>query len=297
MAIHLSVLPAETLALLKPERGGIFVDGTLGMGGHSQLILEKAQASGAAIRLLGIDQDTEAITLAHGLLGENIEYAWGNFADISSILKERSIPKVDGILLDIGVSSYQLDTPERGFSFQTDGPLDMRMDGQGTVTAASILNTWQEYKLADLFFRYGEERLGRKIARFICEDRVKTPFKETKQLVDLIMRAYPPPARYKKPHPATRVFQALRIEVNQELTVLEQGIKGALSCLAPGGVLAIISFHSLEDRIVKQAFREAAAEGAFELLTKKPIIAHEEELAENPRSRSAKLRGIMKSAD
>jgi 16S rRNA (cytosine1402-N4)-methyltransferase len=288
---HISVLLSECLDLLRPERGGTFIDATLGMGGHSEGMLERAGK--AAIRLLGIDQDQEALALARERLGDRIEYGWGNFADLAQIAKTHKAAPVDGILMDIGVSSYQIDTPERGFSFMENGPLDMRMDGTGSVTAASIVNTWPEFKLANLFFNYGEERLSRRIARLIVDQRRKEPFRETKQLADLIYYAYPPPSRHKKPHPATRVFQALRIEVNQELWSLERGLDAALDLLAPGGVLAVISFHSLEDRIVKLRFRSAAEDG-FEILTKKPIEAGDEETGANSRSRSAKLRGIRR---
>ena len=286
--MHTPVLLSETLDLLAPERGGIFVDATLGLGGHSEAILEREKK----VRLIGIDQDEEALVLAKDRLGERIEYVRSNFANIGQILSALEIPAVDGILMDIGVSSMQLDQPERGFSFQADGPLDMRMDQNGSITAASIVNTWPEPKLADLFFRYGEERFARKIARFIAEDRQKKRYLTTKELSEMIVRAYPPALRYKRPHPATRVFQALRIEVNDELGVLEEGIAAGLKALAPGGRLAIITFHSLEDRIVKQAFRAAVEEGEFVLLNKKPIIASDTEQEENPRSRSAKLRGI-----
>ena len=294
MSTHIPVLLQEVLALLAPERGGIFVDATLGLGGHSAALLEAAQSHSAQIRIIGIDQDQEALNMAEQRLGKAIEYLWGNFSDLVYLLKDQKITEVQGILMDIGVSSLHLDQVERGFSFMQDGPLDMRMDQEGGLTAAAVVNSWPEYKLVRLFQNYGEERFSKKIAAFILERRGRQAFATTKELADLITRAYPAPLRYKHPHPATRVFQALRIEVNRELEALEKGIASALSILAPGGRLVIISFHSLEDRIVKHAFREAATTGDFELLTKKPLMAQEDEISGNSRSRSAKLRGIQR---
>jgi len=293
MAEHIPVLVQETLSLLRPERGGVFVDATLGLGGHSEVLLQAAQQAQVSFRLIAIDQDPEAIAFAKQRLGTEVTYLRGNFSHLLDIRTEGIADSVDGILMDIGVSSYQIDTPERGFSFQSDGPLDMRMDPDNGVTAATIVNSWSEAKLATLFFQYGEERLGKKIARAIAERRKVQPFSTTADLAELVVKQYHPAARHKKPHPATRVFQALRIEVNRELEVLEEGITAAFDLLAPGGILAIITFHSLEDRIVKQRFREAAEHG-FTLLTKKPLEASREEQLQNPRSRSAKVRAIQK---
>lgn len=294
MPEHVPVLLSETMALLQPERGGVFIDATLGLGGHSAAMIIAAEKAKKPLRLIGIDQDPHALLLAEERLGTKAEYMQGNFAELAILKKKNIVDGVDGILMDIGFSSYQLDTPERGFSFQINGPLDMRMDTGGTVTAASIVNTWPEFKLVNLFFKCGEEKFSRKIAGLIVERRRKQQFEETSDLADLIVEAYPPPLRQKKPHPATRVFQALRIEVNRELEVLPQGIEAALALLGPKGRLAVISFHSLEDRIVKNIFREAAATGEYALLTKKPLIVGKEEEDANPRSRSAKLRGIEK---
>lgn len=294
--IHQPVLPVEVLGVLRPERGGVFVDATLGMGGHAALVIEKATQAGRSVTLLGIDQDEEALALAKQRLGERIEYLPGNFSQIFELVTGAGYRQVDGILMDFGVSSYQIDTPERGFSFQQDGPLDMRMDIDGPVTAAEIINTWPEFKLTKLFFTYGEERFAKRIARMIVEDRVKKPFTRTQELAELLVHAYPPALRHRHPHPATRVFQALRIEVNKELEVLREGLAGAVALLAPGGILAAISFHSLEDRLVKHFFRDTIQEheGVFELVTRKPIIAGEEEAKSNSRSRSAKLRGLRR---
>jgi 16S rRNA (cytosine1402-N4)-methyltransferase len=291
MSNHTPVLLNETLDLLQPERGGVFVDGTLGMGGHSAGLLERAAGK---MRIIGIDQDPYALEFAEEKLGDSIEYLEGNFAELLNLRKKGLLEAADGILLDIGVSSYQLDTPERGFSFQHDGPLDMRMNQDQGLTSGAIINTWPEFKLAQLFEKYGEERLAKKIARAIVDERKKGKIQRTGELAEIIIRQYHPPARHKKPHPATRVFQALRIEVNRELESLEKGIEAALELLAPGGILAIITFHSLEDRIVKYRFRDAAATEEYEILTKKPIVAGRPEQIANPRSRSAKLRGIRR---
>jgi 16S rRNA (cytosine1402-N4)-methyltransferase len=294
MPEHIPVLLSETLTLLQPERGGVFIDATIGLGGHSEALIQAAEEAKKPLRLIGIDQDPYALQMAEERLGNKAEYMQGNFAELAVLKKQNIASDVDAILMDIGLSSYQLDTPDRGFSFQANGPLDMRMDPGGTITAASIVNTWPEFKLVNLFFKCGEEKFSRKIAGKIVERRNKKHFEETSDLAELIVEQYPIALRNKKPHPATKVFQALRIEVNRELEVLPQGIKAALNLLGPGGRLAIISFHSLEDRIVKTAFREAVAEGGFALLTKKPVIASREEELANPRSRSAKMRGIEK---
>lgn len=291
---HIPVLPEETVTLLAPERGGIFVDGTLGFGGHASLVLERARLAGKTIALIGIDQDTDALNHAKEKLGDAIQYVQGNFSDLKKILKSLNIGGVDGILLDIGVSSYQIDNPERGFSFLHDGPLDMRMNKQASLTAAELINDYSEKELADIIFRYGEERLSRRIAAAIVARRGEKPFSGTKELAEFIVPLYPAHQRFKHPHPATRTFQALRIAVNRELEVLEQGINAALEMLNPNGRLVVISFHSLEDRIVKYMFRHAALDGGFEIITKRPIVAREEELKANGRSRSAKVRVIAK---
>ena len=284
-SLHQPVLLQEVLEMLAPERGGIFVDATLGMGGHTEALIEK----NPHLRIIGVDQDLQALDLAKTRLGDKIEYVHGNFGSLAALIQE----PVDGILMDIGVSSFQLDTAERGFSFHSNGPLDMRMNEENILTAAHIINTWPERQLADMIFEYGEERLSRRIARAIVEARKKEQFSETKPLADLIALQYPGKARFQRPHPATRTFQALRIAVNDELGVLRDGLDDALALLKPGGRLVVISFHSLEDRIVKHRFREALEQG-FSLLTKKPVTAGEQEEKENPRSRSAKLRAIIR---
>ncbi|MBU6389766.1 16S rRNA (cytosine(1402)-N(4))-methyltransferase RsmH, partial [Patescibacteria group bacterium] len=282
------------MAFLRPERGGTYIDATLGLGGHSQALLETAERSGKELIVLGIDQDEEALGLARQRLGDRIRYFHGNFADLREAAKTLAQP-VAGILMDLGISSFQLDTPNRGFSFTADGPLDMRMDQSAQTTAERIVNTWSEPELTRVFFQYGEERLGRKIARFIVDRRQKQPFHSTADLAELVTRAYPPSARFRHPHPATRVFQALRLTVNGELEALTAGLEAALTLLAPGGRLAVISFHSLEDRIVKHRFRQAEQETGYTVLTKKPVTATADEIVANPRSRSAKLRVIERN--
>lgn len=297
---HLPVLPDEVLTALAPQPGGSFLDGTLGGGGHAALLLAAVGPTG---RLFGIDQDPEALAEAQGRLaaiGPNFELRRGNFEEV---LRNWPPDSLDGILLDIGVSSHQLDTPERGFSFWREGPLDMRMDPNAPTTAADLVNQLDERSLADLLFRYGEERMSRPIARAIVERRRQKPFTSTTELAEVVGRVVP---RGKDGlHPATRSFQGLRIAVNDELGVLERALPAAVSRLRPGGRLAVITFHSLEDRIVKQ-FMRAEAKGCvcpprlpmcvcgkaprLEVLTSKPVVATPEEIARNTRSRSAKLR-------
>lgn len=287
---HIPVLLSSVTSYLQPEKGGVFVDATLGLAGHSVAMLGKAKAAGTVLKLYGIDQDPAALKLAEETLADfpGATLIRGNFGDYANL----NIPPADAILMDIGVSSMQIDDPERGFSFMREGILDMRMDPENGVTASTIVNTWPEYQLANLFWQFGEEKLSKKIASAIAKRRKKEPFWKTLDLAAVIAEQYPAAARNKHPHPATRVFQALRIEVNRELDVLEQGIKDAYVGLKPGGRLAVISFHSLEDRVVKYLFRELGGT----VLTKKPVEASEEEAAANPRSRSAKMRVIEKGA-
>ncbi|CAN5176349.1 16S rRNA (cytosine(1402)-N(4))-methyltransferase RsmH [soil metagenome] len=285
---HIPVLLTEVLSYLKPEEGGVFVDATLGLAGHSTAALAAAKAAGATLQLYGIDQDPAAIAIAQEKLAEypGTVLIQGNFGDYASL----KIPPAKAILMDVGVSSMQIDDPERGFSFMREGILDMRMDPSNGVTASTIVNTWPEYQLANLIYQFGEERLSKKIASAIVKRRKKEPFWKTLDLAGVISEQYPPILRNKHPHPATRTFQALRIEVNRELDVLEKGIKEAYAGLVPGGRLAVISFHSLEDRLVKYVFRELGGK----ILTAKPVTATETEQSENVRSRSAKMRVIEK---
>jgi 16S rRNA (cytosine1402-N4)-methyltransferase len=280
---HVPVL-ADTLidALQIPDRG-CYLDCTVGGGGHSERILLGA----SDVRLVAIDQDAIALEAAQTRLApfaDRVEFLHGNF----STYKPSELGQFDGIIADLGVSSAQLDQPQRGFSFRAEGDLDMRMDQRQDLTAADIVNTYAEKTLADIFFTLGEERLSRRIARNIVEQR---PFHTTTQLAEAIARCVPSSYRHGRIHPATRVFQALRIEVNQELKVLEKWLLQAVDWLKPNGKIAVISFHSLEDRIVKQTFRQ---DQRLQIITKKPLIATDEEIRANPRSRSAKLRVAAK---
>ncbi|MDZ8094471.1 MAG: 16S rRNA (cytosine(1402)-N(4))-methyltransferase RsmH [Nostoc sp. DedQUE05] len=275
---HLPVLPQEVIAGLAVSPGGHYLDTTVGGGGHSRLIL----AAAPDVKLTAIDQDEDALAAARKELAEfsdRIQFIHRNFADY-----EFPPNTFDGILADLGVSSYHLDQAERGFSFRQAANLDMRMDRGRSLTAADVINNWDEAELADIFFKYGEERLSRRIARRIVERR---PLHTTTELADAIASSVPPKYRYGRIHPATRVFQALRIVVNDELKSLETFLDKAPNALVPGGRIAIISFHSLEDRPVKHGLRNSPL---LKVLTKKPIIAQEEEISQNPRSRSAKLR-------
>ena len=275
---HIPVLSQEVITGLNIQPGGNYLDLTVGGGGHSRLILETAED----VKITAVDQDEDALKAAKENLsefGDRVNFIHSNFANYQFI--ENSY---DGILADLGVSSYHLDHPERGFSFRNTANLDMRMNQQQSLTAGDIINEWDEKELADIFFKYGEERLSRRIARRIIEKR---PFDTTTELANAIAYSVPPKYRHGRIHPATRVFQALRIAVNDELKVLETLIEKAPNALIPEGRIAIISFHSLEDRPVKHGLRNSPL---LRILTKKPIIATEEEIKQNPRSRSAKLR-------
>ena len=290
---HIPVMVNEVLTALQPEPGKIFLDGTVGYGGHAQALLK---ASGSGTQLLGIDRDSKALAAAHEKLkefGSNVMLCHSTFHKFAEVLDEAEISAVDGMLLDLGVSSGQLDEAERGFSFQSDGPLDMRMDTGLETSAADIVNEWPVNDLADLIYELGEERLSRRYARAIDQARAKARIETTKQLADIILRANPRKG-WQRIHPATRTFQALRIAVNEELRELDEFLNRFIPYLRPNGRIAIISYHSLEDRRVKQAFRQAKLEGKLGLLSKKPVVPSKEELESNPRCRSAKLRSAVK---
>ena len=290
---HLPVLAAQTLDGLAPRGGGCYLDATLGGGGHAAALLQASAPDG---RLLGLDADTAALAAATARLREfagRVTFAHANFRDLAAVAEANGFSSFDGILLDLGVSSYQLDTAERGFSFQTDAPLDMRLDQSQGQTVADLLAELDERELADLIFRYGEEHGSRRVARFLVDARRKAPIETTAQLAEVVSRALG--GRRGKTHPATKTFQALRIAVNAELESLEAALPQAVELLKPGGRLAVISFHSLEDRIVKYFFRAESERGGNQqarlaILTKKPVAADEAEASANPRSRSAKLR-------
>ncbi|CAG37633.1 16S rRNA (cytosine(1402)-N(4))-methyltransferase RsmH [Desulfotalea psychrophila] len=285
--IHISVLLEETMEFLCLQPGGIYVDGTMGLGGHTSAILERTAPDG---RVVAFEWDENAIKASRERLapyGERLTLVRRNFAEIGVGLTEAGISHIDGLLIDIGLSSLQLDTGTRGFSFQRDDDLDMRMDERGEMTAATIIATCTEEQLADLFYCYGEERQARPIAAAIVAARKLEPIQTTKQLVRVVARAIPKRFHPKKIHVATKVFQALRIAVNTELENLSKIIDDAGEFLKPGSRFCIISFHSLEDRIVKRKFRENPN---FKVITNKPVKAGEEELDRNYRSRSALLR-------
>ena len=306
---HIPVLLDETLELLAPARGGIFVDGTLGGGGHAEAVLSRLPESG---RLIGIDRDWEAVHAAGDRLsafGGRFTALHGNFFDMRALLNGIGVTAVDGILLDLGVSSHQLDTHERGFSYKSEAPLDMRMDQQASLSARDVVNTYSEEALARVIWTYGEERFSRRIAERICRLREQSPIETTLQLAQIVRDAMPAKYRNEPQQPARRTFQALRIEVNSELSGLDQAVEQACDLLQKGGRLCIITFHSLEDRIVKQAFRRfenpctcapsapicnCGKEPKAKVLTKKPLTASDEEEARNSRSTSAKLRCIEK---
>ena len=301
---HISVLLHECLDGLNIKPDGIYVDGTLGGAGHSSQIAARLTTG----KLIGIDRDPVALRAAGERLvpfGDRVQLVHANFCEIKQVLQDLKIEGVDGILLDLGVSSPQLDDGARGFSYMADAPLDMRMNSQDSLSAYEIVNTWSYEELRRILYEYGEERYAPKIADAICRRREQQCIQTTLELVDIIRSAMPPAALREKQHPAKRSFQAIRIAVNDELGAVEQVMADAVPCLNPGGRLAVITFHSLEDRIVKNAMAEAARgctcppnfpvcvcgkKPKVKLISRKPIVASQEELNRNPRARSAKLR-------
>jgi len=293
---HSPVMSSEVLYWLLGDGRKIFLDCTVGYSGHAEKLLE---GSGPDGRLVGLDRDRSAIEASRQRLsqfGARAILIQGHFMELKQHLSEHGLSRVDGIVFDLGVSSPQLDEPERGFSFQHDGPLDMRMDQSIGGTAADLINRWPEAQLADAIFQFGEERFSRRIARAIVRARERHPLGTTKELVSVIEGAVPANYRHGRLHCATRTFQALRISVNQELDCLEPALRDAVDVLSPGGRLCVISFHSLEDRIVKHTFRALSGkeDPALIVLTKKPQVSTSEESDRNPRSRSAKLRAVQR---
>lgn len=301
---HKSVLLKETIEGLNVRKNKIYLDGTLGGAGHSYEILKKLDGTGL---LIGIDQDEEALKAARDKLSEfkNVKYFNLNYIDFEKALDQLGIEKIDGVLLDIGVSSYQFDNPERGFSYRFDAPLDMRMDKDLEISAKDIVNTYREDEITKIIRDYGEEKWASRISKFIVDERKNKSIDTTFELVEIIKNAIPASARRNGPHPAKRTFQALRIEVNKELDVLKNSIDKFVKRLNPGGRIAIITFHSLEDRIVKNSFKYLELDcicpptspictchkkREIKIITRKPITASKEELEENNRSHSAKLR-------
>ena len=305
---HISVLLQECIDGLDIKPDGIYVDGTLGGAGHSSQIAKRLTTG----RLIGIDRDPIALAAAGKRLEpykDRVTLVHSNFCEMAQVLEDLGIAGVDGILMDLGVSSPQLDDGERGFSYMVDAPLDMRMNSEDALTAADVVNTWSQEELKRILYTYGEERYAPQIAAAICRRRVDAPIETTLQLVDVIRSAMPPAALREKQHPAKRSFQAIRIAVNDELGSVEKAMEVAIPLLNPGGRLAVITFHSLEDRIVKIAMTEASKgctcppnfpvcvcgkKPKVKLISRKPIVASAQELEENPRSRSAKLRVCQK---
>ena len=301
---HTPVLLKEIIEHLNIKEDGIYVDGTLGGAGHSKEIAKKLKTG----KLIGIDQDVNALKKSEEVLSpykDNVILVHNNYENIDIVLKDLNIPKVDGILLDIGVSSHQLDEESRGFSYHNDAPLDMRMDKSNTTSAWDIVNNYSQKELEQIIFDYGEDRWAKRIAEFIVLERQEKPIDTTLELVSAIKKAIPKAVRMEGNHPAKKTFQAIRIEVNRELEVLKNSIEKMVELLNPGGRLLIITFHSLEDRIVKEYFRElyndcicpkeipqcvCEKKREIKIITRKPIIPSPEEIEDNPRSRSSKLR-------
>jgi 16S rRNA (cytosine1402-N4)-methyltransferase len=310
---HLPVMVDRTVELLRPRPDGVYLDATLGLGGHAERLLEASAPSG---RVIGVDRDPAALALARERLawaGERLVTVAASFADLAEAVAEAGVERVDGVLYDLGVSSLQLDEAERGFSYRVDAPLDMRMDPTGGITAAEVLASYPRSELTRVLRVYGEERFAPRIARFIDDARRRAPIRTTGELVEIVKAAIPAAARRTGPHPARRAFQALRIEVNGELTALADSLPQAIDLLAPGGRLVVLSYHSLEDRIVKRTFlaatgREPGLPSApvvppggsttptarIAILTRRPETPSEAEITANPRAESAKLRAAEK---
>ena len=301
---HVSVLWEETVDGLNIKPDGIYIDGTLGGGGHSELVLKRLTTG----KLIGIDQDTDALAAASERLkeyGDRFIPVHSNFSNVLQVLKDLGIDKVDGMMMDLGVSSYQLDEAERGFSYMHDGELDMRMDRSRPFSAKDVVNTYSVDELNKIIKEYGEDRWAKRIAEFIVKAREEQEITRTAELVDIIKAAVPKGARKDGPHPAKRTFQAIRIEVNNELGIIAETIKDISTALNPGGRISIITFHSLEDRIVKNAYKDLAQgcicppelpvcmcnnKPVVKIITRKPKLPSDQEIEENPRARSAKLR-------
>jgi len=287
---HIPVMLGEVIDYLNLGPGKVIVDATIGTGGHSKVILEHILPAG---KLIGIDRDEESLTVARerlSLHSSACKFVYDNFVNLDTILRDLNIRKIDGILFDLGISSYQLRDPNRGFSFQYDGPLDMRLDRNSYISAYDLVNNLNEDEISALLWNFGEERWHNRIARFLVEERERQAITTTEQLSRVVVKAIPPKYRHYRIHPATRTFQAVRIAVNRELETIEVAINKALQFLDRSARICVISFHSLEDRIVKFTFRKAAAEGKIKIITPKPLTPQEAEMRENPSSRSSKLR-------
>jgi 16S rRNA (cytosine1402-N4)-methyltransferase len=293
---HIPVMLKETLQYLNLSEGKTIVDATVGMGGHSEAILERLGAGG---RLIGIDRDRESLELAAKRLlrfGNAFSPVYGNFTEVNTILQELRISRIDGILFDLGVSSFQLEEPQRGFSFMSEGPLDMRLDRNSYISAYDLVNNLNEDEISAILWNFGQERWHNRIAHYLVTERQKHPIATTTDLSEAVKAAIPGRYKFQRIHPATRTFQALRLAVNRELEALESAIHKSVNFLDKGGRICIISFHSLEDRIVKLSFKNLASKGLASIITEKPLVPKEEEVTGNPSSRSAKLRVAERSA-
>jgi len=306
---HEPVMLKEVLDFLQPQSGKTYIDCTVGGGGHALEIVKRILPDG---RLIGLDRDEEALIAAAECLSEyreNVILEKANYADLEAVMERLGVRSADGALLDLGVSSRQLESPERGFSFRHDSDLDMRMDRSDRVTAKEIVNAWSERRLSEVIWTYGEERWAKRIAKFIVERRSRRPIRTTRELAEIILAAVPAGARTERIHPATKSFQAIRIAVNREIESLQAGLDAGISLLAPGGRVCVLSYHSLEDRVVKETFARHAgrctcpsglpicvcgAKKSIRILTKRPLTPTDEEVRVNPRSRSAKLRAAEK---
>jgi len=288
--LHIPVMLKEATEYLNLSPGNIVVDATVGTAGHSEAILESITPGG---RLIAVDRDQESLVIAKERLKrwqDSCSFVHGNFSDINIILGELGIKRIDGILFDLGLSTFQLDNPERGFSFQQEGPLDMRMDRESYISAYDLVNNLNEEELSGLIRNYGQERFHNRIAHLLVQEREKHPIATTRELSNIIVRAIPHRFRHYRIHPATRTFQAVRIAVNRELEILEGALEKAISFLNNKGRVCVISFHSLEDRIVKLTFKKAKAQGLVEIVTPKPLVPQWQEVKDNSASRSAKFR-------
>jgi 16S rRNA (cytosine1402-N4)-methyltransferase len=292
--LHIPVMCSEVMDNLGLARGKVIVDATIGTAGHSLGIVEKIMPGG---RLIGIDRDKESLAVAAERLeafSKSCEFVHGNFCNIDTILKNLGINGVDGIIFDLGISSFQLDNPERGFSFQAEGPLDMRLDRNSYISAYDLINNLNEHEISHLLWLFGQERWHNRIARSLVQERQKHPIVTTAQLSDIVVRSVPAAYRHYRIHPATRTFQAVRIAVNRELEALELALEKAVALLNKKARICVISFHSLEDRIVKLNFRKAASAGMLSVVTPKPLVPGESEVRQNSASRSAKFRAAQR---
>lgn len=292
--LHTPVMLEEALEYLKLRPGQVIVDATLGTGGHALEILKRITPGGGG-RLIGLDRDEDSIAICRKRLDEfkdSTEFVHANFLDLDQVLEKLGIEKIDGIIFDLGISTYQLKDPQRGFSFIQEGPLDMRLDKSSYISAYDLVNNLNENEISVLLWTFGQERWHNRIARLLVEERRNAPISTTRQLADLVMRAIPHRYRrsYYRIHPATRTFQAIRIAVNRELEILESAVKKAISFLNERSRICVISFHSLEDRVIKHTFRALSADGIIEIITNKPLTPMAAEVEANPSSRSSKFR-------